>query len=137
MKLANTTYYIACKNDLNRAGRNCPRPTRFTTSRTFNIRRPLTRVVARWHVCPKTHRLECLWLLEPMVCDDQLCRSRTQDDAMPGHACARQRVCFGPPSTLGNFMRPFFRRKLRPERFQRRRVGTPECSNMPSHMLGV
>src|SRR5262245_66017008 len=78
MKLANTTHYIACKNDLNRAGRNCPRPTRFTTSRTFNIRRPLTRVVARWHVCPKTHRLECLWSLEPMVCDDQLCRSRTQ-----------------------------------------------------------
>jgi hypothetical protein len=78
MKLAKTTHYIACKNDLNRAGRNCPRSTRFTTSRIINIRRPLTRVVARWHVCPKTHRLECRWSLEPMACDDQLCRSRTQ-----------------------------------------------------------
>ena len=67
-----------------------------------------------------------------------------KDHAMPGHACARQRVCFVPSTLSGNFMRPLFRRKLRPERFQSPRVGTPENDrrNMPSpgpnwFMLGV
>jgi hypothetical protein len=79
MKLANTTHFIARRNALSRAGRNYLRPTRYTTTRTFNIRRPLVRLVARWRVCPKTHRLECLWSSEPMVYDDQLCRSRSQN----------------------------------------------------------
>lgn len=77
MKLANTTHFIARKSDQNRAGRNYLRPIRFITTRTFNIRRPSTQLVARWQVCPMTQRLECVWSLEHVVFDDQLCRSRS------------------------------------------------------------
>jgi len=76
MKLARTTRFVTYSNDLNRVSRDGRRPTRSTT-RAFSTQRA-GRLIARWHVCPETHRLECSWSLEPVACDDQLCRSSAQ-----------------------------------------------------------
>jgi hypothetical protein len=76
MKLAFTNHFVALKNELGRDSRNYIRPNRLDTTAAFKTRRPLTRLVARWRVCPETRRLECSWSLEPVACDGQLCRSR-------------------------------------------------------------
>jgi len=78
MKLAHTNRFVALKNELGRDNRNCIRPTRLNATQTLKVRRPFTRLVARWHVCPKTHRLECAWSVEPVACDGQLWRSRAR-----------------------------------------------------------
>jgi hypothetical protein len=74
MKLARTTLFIICTNDLDRAGRDNRQSRRPSATRTFNIRRSSSRLAARWHVCPQTHRLECSWSLEAAAPDDRLCR---------------------------------------------------------------
>jgi len=66
MKLARTTRFVVYTNGLSRGSRNNRRPTRLATTPTFKIRHPSTRPVARWHVCPETHRLECFWSSEPV-----------------------------------------------------------------------
>jgi len=68
MKLAHTNRFVALKNELGRDNRNCIRPTRLNATQTLKVRRPFTRLVARWHVCPKTRRLECAWSVEPVAC---------------------------------------------------------------------
>ena len=35
------------------------------------------RLVAHWHLCPRTQRLECRWCLEATAVEGQLCRSST------------------------------------------------------------
>jgi hypothetical protein len=77
MKLARTTLFVICTNDLGRAGRNYRQPPRPNATSTFDIRRP-RRLAAKWHVCPQTHRLECSWSLEAAPPDDQLCRHTMQ-----------------------------------------------------------
>ena len=78
MKLAHTNRFVALKNELGRDNRNFIRPTRLSATQTLKVRRPFTRLVARWHVCPKTRRLECAWSVEPVACDGQLWRSRAR-----------------------------------------------------------
>jgi hypothetical protein len=73
MKLARTTIFFICTDDPDRGGRN-RQPRRPNATCIFDIRRPSTRLAARWHVCPQTHRLECSWSLEAAAPDDQLCR---------------------------------------------------------------
>jgi hypothetical protein len=77
MKLAHTNHFVARKYELGRDNRNHIRPARLATTQILKNRRPLIRLVARWHICPTTRRLECTWSLEPVGCDSQLCRSRT------------------------------------------------------------
>ena len=77
MKLAHTNHFVARKYELGQDNCNYIRPARLATTPTLKIRRPLIRLVARWHVCPATRQLECTWSLEPVGCDSQLCRSRT------------------------------------------------------------
>ena len=74
MKLARTTFFVIRTMILSRAGRNYRQPPRPNATRTFDIRRPSSRLSAKWHVCPQTHRLECSWSLEVAALDDQLCR---------------------------------------------------------------
>ena len=76
MKLARTTHIVT--HELSRGSRNSRRITRVASTRTFSLQRHPSRLVARWHVCPETHRLECSWSLEPSACEDQLCRSRSE-----------------------------------------------------------
>jgi hypothetical protein len=78
MKLAHTNHFAAVKNELGRDSRNHIRATRRNTTQILKVRRPLTRLVVRWHVCPKTGRLECAWSLEPVACDGQICRLRAR-----------------------------------------------------------
>ena len=78
MKLARTTHFVIHTNDPNRGARNNRRLTRFATTRAFSIKR--RRVIARWHICPETHRLECSWSAEPVASNDQLCRARRRQD---------------------------------------------------------
>ena len=52
MKLARTTLFVICTNDLGQAGRNYRQPPRPNATRTFDIRRPPSQL-ARWHVCRK------------------------------------------------------------------------------------
>jgi len=73
MKLARTTLFVICTNDLDRAGRNYRQPRRPNATRTFDIRKSSSRLAARWHVCPQTYRLECSWSLAAAAPDDQLC----------------------------------------------------------------
>jgi len=77
MKLAHTTRFVTYTNDLCHVSRNDRRPTRPITIRASSAQ-PSSRLIARWHVCPETHRLECSWSLEPVASDDQLCRSLGQ-----------------------------------------------------------
>ena len=74
MKLARTTLFVICTNNLGHAGRNYRQSPRPYTTRTFDMRRPSSRLAARWHVCPQKHRLECSWSLEAAAPDDELCR---------------------------------------------------------------
>src|SRR5215813_3275197 len=78
MKLAHINRFVALKTELGRGNRNCIRPTRLNTALTLKVRRPFTCLVARWHVCPETGRLECAWSLEPVACDGQLWRPRAR-----------------------------------------------------------
>ena len=96
MKLAHTNRFVALKNELGRDNRNCVRPTRLKTTQALKIRRPLTRLVARWHVCPETRRLECAWSLEPVACDGQLWRPRASN----GRDCLdlQQEIRIGQPA---------------------------------------
>jgi hypothetical protein len=79
MKLAHTNPFVAYRNVLDRDSLKHVRPVCPNTAPSFKTRRPLTRLVARWHVCPETSRLECLWSLERVACDDQLCRSKARE----------------------------------------------------------
>ena len=74
MKLARTALFVICTNDRDCAGRNYRQPRRPNATHTFDIRRSSSRLAARWHVCPQTHRLECSWSFEAAASDDQLCR---------------------------------------------------------------
>ena len=78
MRLARTTHSVVCTNYVSRGSRNNRPLTRVATTRTFSVKRRSQRVIARWHVCPNTRRLECSWALEPLACDDQLCRFQPQ-----------------------------------------------------------
>src|SRR5262249_26920075 len=74
MKLANTTRLAIQTTDLGRGGRTNRRSVRALNAHAFGVTKSSKRLVARWHLCPETNRLECAWSLEPG--DDQLCRSR-------------------------------------------------------------
>ena len=76
MKLARTNHILT--HVLSRGSGNGRRMTRLVSTRAFSLQRHQSRLVARWHVCPETHRLECSWSLEPLACEDQLCRSRSK-----------------------------------------------------------
>jgi hypothetical protein len=56
MKLARTALFVICTNDLDRVDEIIVAPN---ATHTFDIRRSSSRLAARWHVCPQTHRLEC------------------------------------------------------------------------------
>ena len=57
MKLARTTHIVT--HELSRGSRSSRRTTRLVSTRAFSLQRHPSRLVARWHVCPETHRLEC------------------------------------------------------------------------------
>ena len=99
MKLARTALFVICTNDLDRAGRNYRQPRRPNATHTFDIRRSSSRLAARWHVCPQTHRLECSWSFEAAASDDQLCRY-----TMLSAAQANVSPPFNPP--LGSLSTP-------------------------------
>jgi len=63
MKLARTTLYVICSNDLGRSGLAQRRQSRAQKSRVIENRRPQVRPAARWRMSPKTQRLECFWVL--------------------------------------------------------------------------
>ena len=93
MKLARTTFFVIT-NDFRRAARVYRQPSRPNVVRAVNIRRTSTRLTARWHVCPQTHRLECVWSLETAPSEGQCryavqrWRSRPPRSALP--RCWRQ-----------------------------------------------
>ena len=95
MKLARTTLFVICANDLDRTGRNYRQPPRPNAIRAFDIRRPSSRLAAKWYVCPQTHRLECAWSFELLASDDQLCRHATQR-RLHGQASRRGRRLMRP-----------------------------------------
>ena len=77
MKLVNTTRFVNQIHNLGRAERNNRRPVCRPSAHAPDLTRLSNRLVARWHLCPETNRLECAWSLEPVL-DDQLCHSRAQ-----------------------------------------------------------
>jgi hypothetical protein len=79
MKLASENLFIVRTDAIGRANQHRGLPNlngmpHSKVTRVFNIRRPAGRLTARWHVCPETHRLECLWSYEAAPSDDQLWR---------------------------------------------------------------
>jgi len=72
MKLANTTRFAIQTDNLSRAERRNRPPVRRPITHALDVARLSNRLVARWHFCPETNRLECEWSLEPVL-DDQLC----------------------------------------------------------------
>jgi hypothetical protein len=78
MKLARTTFFVICTNNFGDTGQRYRQRSR-RNAVAFNIRKPSARLVARWHVCPQTRRLECSWSLEPPgASDDWLCQYTMQ-----------------------------------------------------------
>ena len=78
MKLTRANLFIVRNALLDRAAsRRRPVPVasvRYQTVRTrVAIRRAPGRLVAKWHICPETQRLECCWSLEATAAEGQLC----------------------------------------------------------------
>jgi hypothetical protein len=64
MKLAYTTHIAAYTNDPGR-GQNRRRPFHPTMTRAVGPQRRSSQLIARWHICTETNRLERSWSLEP------------------------------------------------------------------------
>ena len=84
MKLAHGNLFIIRADVLGRGSQrrglaNSNATVRSKAKGAFKTRHSEGRLIACWHVCPQTRRLECRWSLEPLASDDQLCRyiSRT------------------------------------------------------------
>jgi hypothetical protein len=79
MKLARANLFIVRHSVSDWAGQYGGQPNsngmrRRLSNRISAIRRPAGRLVAQWHVCPRTQRLECSWSLEAAASDGQLWR---------------------------------------------------------------
>jgi hypothetical protein len=78
MKLTRANLFIFRNDFLDRAASRRRRvraaSVRYQTSRTrVGMCRAPDRLVAKWHICPETQRLECSWSLEAIAADGQLC----------------------------------------------------------------
>jgi hypothetical protein len=98
MKLARANYFIVRHGVSGWAGQYRAQPNsngmrRPASNRISVIRRTAGRLVAHWHVCPQTQRLECSWSVEAAVSDGQLWRY-----PMQARICKRRRP-FMRPST--------------------------------------
>ena len=72
MKLANTTSFLFRRpNTFGRAGRIHRGPPHSDLASSVKIGRAPNRLTARWHICPETSRLECVWSLEAANFEDQ------------------------------------------------------------------
>lgn len=99
MKLARANLFIIRNDILGRAGPHrrllaSTSARRPTSNRLWVIRRTAGRLVAQWHVCPRTQRLECSWSLDATASDGQLWRypmqrrrGRTRRLLMPLSIC--------------------------------------------------
>ena len=78
MKLTPANLFFVRNGFLDRAAsrrRRVPSVSgRYQTSRTrVGMCRAPGRLVAKWHICPETQRLECSWSLEATATEGQLC----------------------------------------------------------------
>jgi hypothetical protein len=101
MKLANTSSFLFRRpNTFSRAGRIHRGSPHSDLASSVKSGRAPNRLIARWHVCPETSRLECVWSLEAANFEDQPYRKTRRRRSLRRLLADRVRA----RSLMSNFM---------------------------------